>query len=99
MRIRCHALGCGVPARCRPIVRRLSMFLVAGAFATFAASALAGSFAREGSFVISGSITSADPVFSNPHYLSYRLQCGTEPNDLQASGTFHYKVYTFQNLR
>ena len=89
-----HARNHGV----RP---RLLLLVFALAFAVFAASALAGSHATEGSFVINGSINAGDPVVTNPAYTVERAQCGPPPNASfnQASGMFHYDRYRFQSLR
>jgi hypothetical protein len=85
-------------ARTRPVFRRLSLSLVALAFAVFAASALAGSFAAKGSFVISSSITSADPVVSSPAYTTTRGDCSTPLPILQLAGNYHYEVVRFRQL-
>jgi hypothetical protein len=87
-------------ARTRPVLRRLSLSLVALAFAAFAASALAGSHAARGAFQINASITNADPVSSGRYQTTTRHQCG----DGSASGAlfpggFHYDVYHFEAIR
>jgi hypothetical protein len=90
------------PACTRTVVRRLSLSLVALAFAAFAASALAGSYAAKGSFVINDSIPPNSPglVFSNPRAEGFRRQCDSQSfaSSATTSGPFHYKVYTFQAL-
>jgi hypothetical protein len=87
------------PARTRIVLRRLSLFIVALAFAAFAASALAGSFATTLNYQFSGSISSSDPVVTNPPFKTERRACSNLPATSNASGNFHYKLYRFQNLR
>jgi hypothetical protein len=87
------------PAHTRPVLPRLSLVVVALAFAAFAASALAGSFATKLNYQFSGSISSSDPVVTNPGYTISRSDCNSGGGLAQASGTFHYKVYRFQNMR
>lgn len=84
-------------ARTRPVLRRLSLFLVALAFAAFAASALAGA---KGAFQISGSVSSLDPVVTNPVFDNVRGACmgGGWGATSSVSGTFHYDVYRFRNI-
>jgi hypothetical protein len=87
------------PARTRPVLRRLSLSLVALAFAAFAASALAGSFAAKGAFQISSSLTSADPVVINPPYGDLGHRCGRTSEPLYTEvGIFHYETFTFRNI-
>jgi hypothetical protein len=86
------------PARTRPVLRRLSLPLVALAFTAFAASALAGSHAAQASFVINGSITNADPVVTDPWFSSGGTGCGNPTPDSQFTGTVHYDVYRFRGL-
>jgi hypothetical protein len=84
------------PARTRPVLHRLSLFLVAVAFAVFAASALAGSHTVKGAFQINSSITNADPVVTGPRYTSSSQLCGTSATETTLAGTYHYKVYRFR---
>jgi hypothetical protein len=83
--------------RARRVLRRLSLFLVAPAFAVFAASALAGA---KGAFQINGSVSNADPVVTNPVYDNVRGACmgGGWNATSSVSGTFHYDVYRFRNI-
>lgn len=96
-----HPAEAAASARSRTFLRRLPIVLVALAFAVFAASALAGSNAATASYVISGSITNTDPVVTNPMYATSRSDnaCTQFAGLAQLSGTFHYKLYRFQNMR
>jgi hypothetical protein len=89
------------PARTRPVLRRLSLLPVALAFAVFAASALAGSYAAQASFLVTDAIppNSQGPVFTNPTFSAARRECGQSVTASQATGTVHYKAYRFQVLR
>jgi hypothetical protein len=93
-----HAAEGAAPARTRTFARRLLLVLVALAFAAFAASALAGSYAAKGAFVITGSITNTDPVTTNPLYKTTRATCGNFVSNGQLTGNYHYKAYRFRNL-
>jgi hypothetical protein len=94
-----HPAQGAAPARTRPVLRRLSLFLVPLAFAAFAASALAGSYAAKASYVINGSITNSDPVITNSPYSPSRAECFSGlPGPLTSPATFHYKVYSFRTL-
>lgn len=88
------------PAPTRTVLRRLSLSLVALAFAAFAASALAGSFAAKGAFQITSSITNSDAVVERPVYTTGRAECGgpATPFPSELVGNFHYDVYRFQSL-
>jgi hypothetical protein len=83
------------------VLRRLSLSLVALAFAVFAASALAGSHAAMGAYQISGSITNADAVVINPYYRTLKPTCTSGPQPPPQNilpGNFHYKIYRFRNI-
>lgn len=97
-----HTAEGAAPARTRTCLPRLTLVVVALAFAAFAASALAGSYAAKGAFVITDSIpaNSQGNVFSNPYYMTARTQCdgGFVSFAQLTAGPFHYKVYTFTTL-
>ena len=86
------------PARTRTVLRRLSLSLVALVFAAFAASALAGSHSGKGSFRFDSTITSTDPIVTNPPNSLGAVGCGQAGAFNNPTATYRYDVVSFRNI-
>ena len=86
------------PARTRTFARRLSLALVALVFAAFAASALAGSHGVKGSFRFDSTITSTDPIVTNPPNSNGAPSCTTSTAVSNPTATYRRDVYSFRNI-